>query len=151
MELIFLRHGEAQSFAPKDNERKLTTNGRLSIENLANSLKNRSESFDFIFSSPVIRAHETALIISDILNINDKLILDNRLSCGAGFSEIRDILNENKSINSALFVGHAPDLEIIAQELLGLTEQPNFKTGGCMKLSCSFLRPRTAKLIYFLN
>ena len=79
-----MRHGEALSNVKKvidsksDENNKLTEKGMQEIKNNIEKYKNID--FDFIFSSPMLRTKDTALIIADALNFDkNKIILDERL------------------------------------------------------------------------
>jgi len=65
MKLIIARHGETEGNVKKilaDIDDPLTSKGKEQAENLSRRLKN--EKIDAIFSSPIIRAKETAKIIA---------------------------------------------------------------------------------------
>ncbi len=65
MELYLFRHGIAQEQEAgiKDEERKLTTEGRQKTEKVVQRLANLNFNFDLILASPLIRAQQTAEIL----------------------------------------------------------------------------------------
>jgi phosphohistidine phosphatase len=67
MKLYILRHGEAAEHSDprfkNDADRPLTPNGIRRTKQLAHSLRQLEVSFDVIFSSPLVRARETAEIV----------------------------------------------------------------------------------------
>ena len=77
MKIYIVRHGEVPSNALKhynNLEEDLNESGILQARELANKIKNIS--FDFIISSPLIRAKHT----TEIININHKeVIFDDRI------------------------------------------------------------------------
>ncbi len=79
-----MRHGEAENNALKilsyndKFQHHLTERGRNEVKNSAMGVRNVE--FDFIFSSPILRAQETAEILKSELKINLPIITDGRLS-----------------------------------------------------------------------
>lgn len=70
MKIYFIRHGEAEIYAEDDFKRKLTTIGRVKLENSFKAFANRLEdkrSYK-IYSSPLERAKETAEILAKHLD-----------------------------------------------------------------------------------
>ena len=70
MKIYFIRHGEAEIYAEDDFKRKLTTIGRVKLENSFKAFANRLEdkrSYK-IYSSPLERAKETAEILAKYLD-----------------------------------------------------------------------------------
>jgi phosphohistidine phosphatase len=65
MELYLIRYGIAEEDQPglKDEERKLTKEGREKIEKVAQRLFKLDLNFDLILTSPLVRAHQTAEIL----------------------------------------------------------------------------------------
>ena len=65
MELYLIRHGIAEEKETdiKDEERKLTKEGRQKTEKVAQRLKNLDLHFDLIVTSPLVRARQTADIL----------------------------------------------------------------------------------------
>src|SRR5215203_3809499 len=67
MKLYILRHGEAAEHGDprfKENERPLTPKGLQRTKQLAHALREMEISFDTIFSSPLLRAKQTAEIVA---------------------------------------------------------------------------------------
>lgn len=111
MNLFLIRHGDAEKsvFGQKDSERKLTEKGKDSTKIAAQNWKRIIPKFDYILSSPYIRAIQTAEIIASNFNYTDKLITDNKLSCGSRFENVVELVNSLEGTNIA-YVGHQPDL-----------------------------------------
>ena len=150
MQLTFLRHGDAHVHAESDSLRPLSEEGRNDIQRTAQHLKNAGEIYDLIFSSPLLRAKETALIMAREFGLENHLKEDERLACGCRRKLIEEIVRENSNASHLLLVGHAPDLGIIASELLGLSSELEIKKGGAVKIHSPFLRPGTGKLSFFI-
>jgi len=78
--IVFIRHGQSISnvnriLSDDINSYPLTDEGRRQVYNTANELKKISPKK--IYSSPVLRAYQTAMIIGEVLNIIP--IIDDRL------------------------------------------------------------------------
>lgn len=150
MNLSLLRHGDAEKYAENDSVRTLTPRGEEQTAALAAFLSKTGVRFDRIFSSPLVRARRTAKIFADGLGLEDAIAVDNRLACGSHLKNVLDILRENRDAEEVLMVGHAPDLGVIAAELLGLCAELPFKKGAILKMSASIFRAGNARMVYFL-
>jgi phosphohistidine phosphatase len=75
MELFILRHGEAgqRSSLATDQTRPLTSAGKVEIFEIAKALKIIGLKFDLVVTSPLKRAYDTAIIVSDIFNIGNRV------------------------------------------------------------------------------
>lgn len=82
MELFILRHGEAgqRSSMTSDRIRPLTSAGKAEIHEIAKALKIIGLKFDLVVTSPLKRAYDTAMIVSDIFNIGNKIQVWNELA-----------------------------------------------------------------------
>src|SRR6266550_9155268 len=84
MKLYILRHGEAADPGdPKfanDGERPLTPKGIQRTRLLAHTLRQMGISFDVIFSSPLVRARETAEIVERGLRRHGRLEITDHLA-----------------------------------------------------------------------
>ncbi|SFM56742.1 SixA phosphatase family protein [Marinobacter zhejiangensis] len=67
MNLVIMRHGEA-GWHTLDQERALTERGRLATAEVAHRLAESVFRPSLIWCSPLVRAHQTAAIVSGILN-----------------------------------------------------------------------------------
>lgn len=67
MKLIIMRHGEA-GWHSLDHERELTEHGRESVARVAREIAASDWRPGIIWSSPLVRARQTAAIVSEILN-----------------------------------------------------------------------------------
>ncbi len=64
MYLMLMRHGEAESTAASDSDRRLTPYGQQQVSDCADNLRQQSIRVDRIAASPYRRAKETAEIMS---------------------------------------------------------------------------------------
>jgi len=83
--LYFVRHGESEAnlektFAGSRIDSPLTNKGKEQARKTAQVIIDSGILFDRIVSSPLSRAHETGLIIKEIINNKSEVVIDNRLT-----------------------------------------------------------------------
>lgn len=135
MTLYFIRHGEAEDhkLGKSDSERRLTEEGRKKMRRAAEGWKDLIGSFDYLVSSPLIRAKETADIVKDVFEFKDDILLDSRLIFGNKTENIVDLANELGG-NIAMF-GHEPDFSNHVSNLISKgSATVNFKKGMIAKI-----------------
>ncbi len=110
MNIYFIRHGEAEkiSINKKDFDRELTSNGKIRLKNAIFAWRNYIDPFDYLISSPLLRAKQTANLIAEHFEIKNDLIIDKKLTSGGDTEDIIGIANSLDAENIA-FVGHQPD------------------------------------------
>jgi phosphohistidine phosphatase len=140
--LWLLRHGDADDGSP-DAERTLTEKGRGQARAVGGALKALGVEVDACFTSPKVRAAETARIACELLGIEPQL--EPKLAGGpfdpqalaAGLGD------------EMLLVGHDPDFSMAVHSLTGA--QVRLKKGGLAGIEKSelmvLLRPRELKRI----
>jgi phosphohistidine phosphatase len=136
MNIYLIRHGDSEGISKglKDSERKLTPDGELKIRNAALFWKNIIPEFDYIISSPYMRALQTAKIIASVFNHKKEILIDKRLGSGSETDSLIEILNSFQSGDIAI-VGHQPDLSNHLSRLIsgsGITAE--FKKGTIAKI-----------------
>jgi len=70
MDLFILRHGEAgrsSATSRDDSKRTLTVEGEKEIKDISKGIKGLGIEFDYIFTSPILRAKQTAELVSKIV------------------------------------------------------------------------------------
>jgi phosphohistidine phosphatase len=110
MNIYLVRHGDAErtTAGSSDFERELTREGIIQLRVSAEKWKNLVTGFDYIVTSPLVRAVQTAKIIAEVFDYKNEIIKDERLGGGGetqGLIEIADALDGD----DFLFVGHQPD------------------------------------------
>jgi phosphohistidine phosphatase len=120
MNLYLIRHSIAEkiSLDKKDFDRELSEHGRSVLANSIECWKHYCEHIDVIYSSPLIRAVQTAEIISSNLQNTPKIIKDNVLGSGGRTADLIDLLNSIEFENIAI-VGHQPDLSYHVNNFCG--------------------------------
>lgn len=153
IQLVFIRHGIAEDRSPDliDFNRKLTKKGkqrlRETLSNLVPLLKRDQDRF--IWSSPFVRARETAEIAADIFQVEQVSTYD-FISEGelTGFWSAAAKLNPSTD-HTIIVVGHEPILGYWSDALCGtfLT----FKKGAAAGFLIENGHPEAAELQWFFQ
>jgi phosphohistidine phosphatase len=160
MDLFLLRHGVAvQRGAPgykNDRLRPLTPDGRRRLAAVARGIQRLGVSFDVIFSSPLVRARETAELIARGLGLDRHVATSPLLAPDADTGRLLVEVETMLSRTSArvLLVGHEPDLSRLASVLVFGEEGGMIKLrkGGLMKLTADmWRRGRRARLEFLMT
>ena len=109
MNVGFFRHGPAVEPGTKgvsEAERPLTPEGRQKTLQAAKGLKALDLGIDAIYTSPLLRALQTAEIVAGVLGLPDPEILDT-LSPGGSARRLLEGLR-NLGAKTPLLVGHEP-------------------------------------------
>ena len=155
--LYFLRHGFAgQPEAPDvDDDRPLTKSGILKMEKSAESIASIVTSFDVILSSPLKRAHQTALIIAREMGYKDKIEHSDLLRPGAQIGKFLTSLEKygKEEKQSVLLIGHEPDMSNIISLLTGIPAGSiEFKKSAFCNIEVtSFSASARGKLLWLLQ
>ncbi len=110
-----MRHGRA-GHAPTDAERQLTEQGREDVRRVSRALRERGVVQVTIFSSPLIRARETAEILAQVLDVNTITILP-QLTSGASLEQLLVVIQELASRHAVALVGHMPEMGVLSAYL----------------------------------
>src|SRR4051794_10953768 len=125
-QLWMLRHGEAVPHDSKpDDERELTPRGRAQAEAAGKALAALNEEFAACYSSPKVRAWETAELACASLNIEP--IVESSLANGFSRSDAAALLAAHPGAK-VLVVGHEPSFSQVVHDLTGA--RVDFKKGG---------------------
>jgi phosphohistidine phosphatase len=138
MNIILIRHGDAENSSPsiKDFERQLTKEGEVRTRKNLLYLKNFISSFDYIVSSPLIRAQQTAKIAAEVFKYKTEIITEKRLTGNTVTEDIIDIANYLDAKNIA-FIGHQPSLANAVSDLISSGANVEFKKSAAAKISFS--------------
>lgn len=128
MQILIIRHAKAGQRAmlgflgKKDTARPLTDAGRKDMRKVAKALSALLPGIDLIASSPLVRARETADIVSrrfDDIPVRELA----SLAPGGAKEEVLAWLREQKPSATVALVGHEPDLGMLASWLLNGSEE----------------------------
>jgi len=137
MNFYLIRHGKAEPASPlkKDIDRELTSEGAKILKASVESWKNVIKGFDFILTSPLLRAVQTTEIISKVTGFNKDIIKENLLLPGSNTNSLIELANSLEGENIA-FIGHQPDLSFHTSRLISSKEvNLKFSPGAIAKIS----------------
>jgi len=140
--LVLFRHGIAMDRAdpecPPDELRPLTPKGLRRTRAAAEGLRTLGVAPLEILTSNLVRARHTAEIAAEVLGVSPRRIRETRALVPEALPD--ELLEEivERRIESVLCVGHAPNLDLILAEALGLRQRPpaRLKKAGaaCLEL-----------------
>ena len=126
-QLWFLRHGEAEPHdARPDDERELTERGRGQSESAGLALASLGVTFQLAFTSPKVRAAQTARIACAHLDVEAHVHAP--LRDGFDRGEAIALLRAAGDDRRVLLVGHEPDFSQTVHDLTG--GRIDLKKGG---------------------
>jgi phosphohistidine phosphatase len=126
-QLWLLRHGEAVPHESKpDEERELTARGERQAVAAGEALARLGLEFHACYSSPKVRAIDTAKLACRVLNIEP--IVHEPLREGFDRGDAIELLRAHGKDARVLVVGHEPDFSQVVSDLTG--GALDFKKGG---------------------
>ena len=156
MLVVLLRHGPAgrrdPSRWPADEDRPLTTRGEERTVAAALGLGRLLPVGALVFTSPLQRSRQTAVILKDALSPQSVETLD-LLAPGASYRRILEHLRALDSGATAVLVGHEPDLGRLAGMLLfgAPSPLPLKKAGACAIDLVAAVAPGGGRLRWFVT
>ncbi len=135
--LYIVRHGEAEPMTKVDELRELTEHGRWEAKRTGLWLKTQVTHFDYVYSSPYIRAQQTKDILLSLgVETSFEQVIDS-LTPEGDAKQVTDYVlanTEQKQQNeiNILCVSHMPLVSYLIGELTGYT--PIMATAGVAKI-----------------
>ncbi|MDX1992132.1 MAG: phosphohistidine phosphatase SixA [bacterium] len=144
MKLYFLRHGIAEDEAASDHDRRLTAKGRRRVETAAQVMEQLDLRPATIFSSPRVRARQTAEIVAETLRRT--MEVRDEVDFGFNTAAVQVLTAGMKDDVEVMFVGHEPYFSTTARELTG--GDIVLKKGGLLRLDTVGRNPLRAELVW---
>jgi phosphohistidine phosphatase len=154
MRIYLVRHSEAVDRVPPmpDAARYLSARGRVSFREMARRFRDAGGRPTRIFTSPLVRAVQTAEILSETLRYDGDVVVDPRLSPGFDAAKLRSVLDDCPSEREIAFIGHEPDLGDILTTLLSLSHGYAMRKGAIAALDLPIAgNPLRADLAWLLT
>jgi phosphohistidine phosphatase len=156
-ELCIMRHGPAVTRGTatgEDSSRPLTPEGKEKVQQNARGLVKAGFEADWIVTSPLVRAAETAEIVADAFEPSVSTDFSDALKPGAAPEALIAFLARHLERRRVLLVGHEPDLSQLAGRLIGAGRHANlgFKKGGCCLIRFTEFPPKMpGELVWWLT
>jgi phosphohistidine phosphatase len=135
--LVLLRHGIAEDPTPekKDEDRGLTSEGHTRMKEIARGLEHALPKAQVIYTSPLLRAVQTALWVSKGYKSRVTINTTDALAPAAStkqFLALVQSIAKSSDEQRVIFVGHEPTLTANLAALLGTDHVAiELKKGGC--------------------
>ncbi|MCP5536367.1 MAG: histidine phosphatase family protein [Akkermansiaceae bacterium] len=136
MDLLIIRHAQAEDYAINDASRILTAKGQAQSRRVGEFLKSNGLVPDVTLASPYARAKETAEIFCQASGA-DEPVIEPWLGCGMRPEKAMSELAAYSGFGRVAICGHNPDFAYLAEWLLGS------QAGG--------FHVRKASIIHFSN
>jgi len=146
MRLYFLRHGIAEDLAASDFERELTKRGRRRVLASAKVMTRLGIAPRQIFSSPRLRARQTAEIAADALGM--AVTISEAVNFGFDLSDLRRLTQDFSADDELMFVGHNPDMSLLVSEIAGV--DASLKKGGLARIDVIGRRVDEGELVWLI-
>lgn len=157
-ELYVMRHGIAVDRASAgysdDSKRPLTPDGRKKTQEIAQGLMRVGFDPDWIVTSPLVRAAETARIVAETLGGKVPMDSSDDLRPGGSAEALIAFLAKHANRKRVLVVGHEPDLSEMAGRLIGAGRRAHLslKKGGCCLITFDDFPPKSpGRLVWWLT
>jgi len=152
-ELYLVRHGLAAERGddwPDDTKRPLTASGVSRFREVVEGLVWFRVGIDEIYSSPLVRARQTADLLSAGLSDHPAVRMCDELAPGHEAPVVLTELAKRVKRRRVALVGHEPDLGEFAAVLLGAQRALAFRKGGVCRIDVDRLGPAASgSLIWF--
>jgi phosphohistidine phosphatase len=147
MKLYFFRHAEAEPGLSNDFERRLTRRGSRRTETAAQVLLALGISPAHIYTSPRIRARQTAEILADALDMDVEL--EDGLDFGFNLDVVERLAEGIDEGGEVMFVGHEPSMSDVVSDLIG--GEVVMKKGGMARVDVTFFAsPLEGELVWLI-
>jgi phosphohistidine phosphatase len=149
MRIYLFRHGEALSkgepSVSSDAERPLTQDGIKHTRQAAEGLKALDIAFDCVFTSPWVRARQTADIAAAVWGLQPKVEEMPELAGDRRVQEVLAALAKHAGLEHVVLVGHNPLLGEVAAYLLSLATAMtvDLKKSGVCAVEVQRVPPRS--------
>ncbi len=147
-QLWFLRHGEAEPHDARadDGDRLLTARGEGQAYSAGAALRALGVTFQMVFTSPKVRARDTARLAAEALAVEFAPVDHEALTSGFDRRDALELMAAARADQRLLVVGHDPDFTQTLHDLTGVRAE--LKKGGVAGVR---ILPGGAELIVLLR
>jgi phosphohistidine phosphatase len=148
MKLYFLRHAHAEDGTDVvDHKRRLTSKGLRAASNAAKILSSLRVSPAVVYSSPRVRARQTAEVVAASLGVN--LEIRDEMDFSFDVAAVKQLMNSHQTESDLLLVGHEPSMSQVITELTGARLQ--MKKSGIACIELITFAPLQGELLWLLT
>ena len=153
MRIYLVRHSDAVDRVPgmPDAARYLSAGGRASFREMARRFRDAGGLPARIFTSPFVRAVQTAEILSEALQYIGEVAVAPQLVPGFDVEGLDAVLDVCPDAREVALIGHEPDLGRVLTSLLSLETPYSMRKGDIAALDLPIggnpLRPKLAWLL----
>ena len=149
VQLYILRHGEAgtrMTAGGSDSKRALTVTGEEEVKEIAQALSALGLKLDFMASSPLERARQTARIVAKVLKVKKGSFEEwDELKPEGRRADLYRRLAQFKPETSVMIIGHEPYLSTVAGEIVfgsSIGSRIVLKKAGLAKVAITSFQPK---------
>jgi phosphohistidine phosphatase len=157
MQLYIVRHGIAidrdDPKSPTEAERYLTEEGIERTKQVAKAVADLGIQADLMFSSPYVRAMQTAAIFANELEYSKQKIrsTDGLLPGAEPGAFLRELARE-KDVSSVFCFGHAPHVDGLLAAAVGVSRHiTSMKKAGVAFVELKKLSPPNGQLVWLIT
>ena len=143
-ELYLIRHAIAAERGeewPDDDKRPLTEDGISRMRKAARGLARLGVTIDVVYTSPLVRARQTAEIAAAALDARPSIVTIESLEPGAAYAALMADLEKHGRKSHLALVGHEPGLGELAARLVGSRRAIEFKKGAVCRIDLDEIPP----------
>lgn len=126
---------------PDDSKRPLTKDGMARMRQAVEGFRALDPGIDLVFTSPFVRARETADILASGLSPSPDVKVLDMLTPGHKPADVAAQITGHGGRRVIALVGHEPDLGTLASWLIGAHEPLVFKKGGIARIDVPSFPP----------
>jgi phosphohistidine phosphatase len=140
MTIYLVRHAIAEARGPvwpDDHDRPLTTRGIARMREIALRLADRGVQVEQIWTSPLVRARQTADVLAPLWTTARQIAVIQELAPGHATSRVGKALasvTTSEADPVVAVVGHEPDLGLLTAWMIGARSPLPFKKGGVARV-----------------
>jgi len=153
LKVFLVRHGDADAEVPEglgDEARALTVKSRQGLASHFAALAEHMGGIDLVLTSPLVRAVQTAQILSLILKHEGLLHAHRSLVPEMPVGAIESVLRQKSGQGGVVLVGHEPSMGAMAAHLLGITTwTKRVHPGTVIGIEKVYDEPAGARLLFY--
>jgi phosphohistidine phosphatase len=153
-EIYIVRHAIAAERGPEwpdDTKRPLVERGIARFKEVADGLVWLDVALDEIFTSPLVRAKQTAELLSAGLPARPPVRVFDALAPGHSATDVLHQLAHETRKRRVALVGHEPGLGELIGHLIGTKASVPMKKGGVCRIDVESLTARPGALVWLLT